>query len=506
MSASPSTLTRIIETIQTVQIVAGILSSFLGGIAQDALDHRGVRLGWLFAGGGFLMLAGFTAAAASGTVGGVLAGSALLGAGLGFGGFVAGGVCVLWYERSRGTMLLLALSGQGVGAIFYAWATSTLLEHYGGLTNDPWRPTMRWMGLFSFAICAIAAVPMRMPAGDEVETHETAELIQNDHIAYGSASIDELPGPGKANDRRRDLRRWKSATAFQKYSIMRNMPSMRNKLAERNHGRARRYTMLSSFEAVGSARWLALEDLRDVLDDSMHCDDALKAKRKAPLEYNGGDGSHLTLGQVSLSRTSLTMNVFMLIACFQILNMQVLLPSYVESLGLPPSLAGKALSMFGVGDLLSKFVLGPVTDKIGARNMLAVSFYALSALFVAWPTCTTATSLNALALLYGSFCSTISSLPLIILADAYGEQSSEHVLALNGIANMFKFPGYLLGPPIGGFLEEISGGYVFPALFSGVGTFVASTLLLALPSPQEQQKQMMSMSEKSSKSELSALE
>lgn len=404
-------------------------------------------------------------------------------------------------------MLLLAMSGQGVGAIFYAWATSALIERYGGMTGDPWRPAMRWMGLFSFVVCVIAAVPMRMPTGDEVETHETAELIQNDHIAYGSASIVEPPGPRKANDRRRDLRRWTSVTAFQKNSMLKSMRSMRNVLAERDHGRARRYTMLSSFQAVGSARWLALEDLRDVgksLDDSMHCDDALKVEVKASLEDNDGDGQ-FTLGQVSLSRTSLIMNAFMLVACFQILNMQVLLPSYVESLGLPPSMAGKALSMFGVGDLLSKFVLGPVTDKIGARRMLAVSFYALSALFGAWPMCTTGTSLNALALLYGSFCSTISSLPLIILADAYGERSSEHVLALNGIANMFKFPGYLLGPPIGGVLVEMTGGFGLPALFSGIGTFVASTLLLALPSPQEQQKQL-SMSEKPSKSEVSTID
>ena len=493
----------------TVQIVVGMLASFWGGVAQDVLDRRGLRLGWLFAGGGLLMLAGSFLAAASHTVGGVLVGSALLGVGLGLGGFAAGGVCVLWYERSRGAMLLLAMSGQGVGAIFYARATSALLEYYGeGGSDDPWKPAMRWTGLFSFAVCAAAAVPMRMPADDEVETHETAELIRNDHIVYGSYTADysetdsdgevSSPAPRPAGGRRRDLRRRASAKAFEKIRV-----DMLNSSAAR-HGRARRYTMLSSFQAVGSAPLLALEDLRDIgisLDDSTHSDNDSLRERAG--DKNGGGDSQLTLGQVSLSRTSLVINAFMLVACFQILNMQVLLPSYVESLGLPPSLAAEALSMFGAGDLLGKFALGPGTDRIGARKTLAASFYALSALFGAWPACTTGTSICALALLYGSLAGAISSLPLIVLADAYGERSPEHVLALNGAANLFKVPGYLLGPPAAGALAEMAGGYGLPALCSGIGTFVASTLLLALPSPREQQEQLSSMSEKSSKSGLS---
>jgi len=407
------------------------------------------------------------------------------------------------------------MSGQGVGAIFYARATSALLEYYGeGGSDDPWRPAMRWTGLFSFAVCAAAAVPMRMPADDEVETHETAELIRNDHIVYGSYTADysetdsdgevSSPAPRPAGGRRRDLRRRASAKAFEKIRV-----DMLNSSAAR-HGRAnRRYTMLSSFQAVGSAPLLALEDLCDTgisSDDLTQSGDSLRVELRGHVDdENGGGGSQLTLGQVLLSRTSLVINAFMLVACFQILNMQVLLPSYVKSLGLPPSLAAEALSMFGAGDLLGKFALGPGTDRIGARKTLAASFYALSALFGAWPACTTGTSICALALLYGCLAGAISSLPLIVLADAYGERSPEHVLALNGAANLFKVPGYLLGPPAAGALAEMAGGYGLPALCSGIGTFVASTLLLALPSPREQQEQLSSMSEeKSLKSGLSS--
>lgn len=82
-------------------------------------------------------------------------------------------------------------------------------------------------------------------------------------------------------------------------------------------------------------------------------------------------------------------------------------------------------------------------------------------------------------------------MPIIILADAYGESSSEHILALNGITNMVKFPGYLLGPSIAGLLVEISSGdYNLAANFSGFVTLIGTLALLMIPSPEKQIKQL----------------
>jgi MFS family permease len=102
--------------------------------------------------------------------------------------------------------------------------------------------------------------------------------------------------------------------------------------------------------------------------------------------------------------------------------------------------------MFGVGDFLSNLTLGAVADKVGARRLFAVAFFILSCLFFLWPACNSVLTLSTIAFFYGYFCCTISSMPIIILADAYGESSSEHILALNGITNLFKLPGYFLGP------------------------------------------------------------
>jgi len=145
----PSSSSGALALFCTIQIVAGLVSSLVGGIAQDLLEKRGVGLQWLFLGGGFFMMGGFFLSSVGATLFGVLGGSLLMGIGLGLGGFMAGGICVLWFEATRGTMLLLAISGQGMGNVFYSWAAARLLEHYDTF-EDPWRPTMRCMGILSF--------------------------------------------------------------------------------------------------------------------------------------------------------------------------------------------------------------------------------------------------------------------------------------------------------------------------------------------------------------------
>lgn len=177
-------------------------------------------------------------------------------------------------------------------------------------------------------------------------------------------------------------------------------------------------------------------------------------------------------------------------------SLPVLLPSYMTALGMPQSMAGRALVMFGVGDFLSNLTLGGVADKVGARRLFAVAFFILSCLFFLWPACNSVLTLSTIAFFYGYFCCTISSMPIIILADAYGESSSEHILALNGITNLFKLPGYFLGPPMAGMLVEANGGdYNLAAICSGLTMFIGTVMLLMIPTPEEQKHQLSTISE-----------
>lgn len=476
----------------TFQVVAGLASSFAGGIAQDALEKRGIGLQWLFFGGGVFMALGFYYSSIASALVGVLIGSLLMGIGIGFGGFMAGGVCVLWFEAARGMMLLLAMSGQGMGNVFFAWATARLLERYDHF-DDPWRPTMRFMGILSLFLCGLASISMRLPLPGEVEGHEKKEGLEvKTLINYGATESSEEPTSNTQPGGRQSLRYRRQSMALNQMCV--DTGHSRRSILRKE--RKRTSTMLGAFQAVGSSRMLHFSDLHmDEKNDDpslLHDSDMPNADPNSLVSLLGDITERsYTLKELTFSSTNIWLNVFSLIACFPFLNMQVLLPSYITALGMPPAMGGHALAVFGIGDFLSNLTLGAVADIVGARRLFTLAFFNLSILFFIWPHCTTSAALSTVAFFYGYFCCTISSMPIIILADAYGESSSEHILALNGITNMVKFPGYLLGPSIAGLLVEISSGdYNLAANFSGFVTLIGTLALLMIPSPEKQIKQL----------------
>lgn len=262
--------------------------------------------------------------------------------------------------------------------------------------------------------------------------------------------------------------------------------------------------MLATYEALGDAHLLPQKSPRssnsrlgkkrfkaavNTVIASQKIDTASDNVNDGPC---GEDGTNLSLWEVALTRTNLWLCSFSFISCFSILNLQVLLAPYTSSLGMQPTVGGHVLSMCGVGILLSNLSLGPVADSIGSRRLLTLSFLGISMLFFVWPHCISNTALSALAFCYGYLVGTMSSLPVIILADAFGESCSERVLALNGVTNIFKFPGYLLGPSIAGMLVE-QGGYSLAGIVSGLITLAGTVTLLLIPSPEQQQRELLEM-------------
>jgi hypothetical protein len=76
------------------------------------------------------------------------------------------------------------------------------------------------------------------------------------------------------------------------------------------------------------------------------------------------------------------------------------------------------------------------------------------------------------------------------LADAFACSSSEHILALNGITNMCKFPGYLFGSAIASNIAQQFGGYGNATALSGIIELLGASMLLMIPTPEEQQRQL----------------
>ena len=319
----------------TVQIVTGLSSSAVGGIAQDVLEKRGIGLQWLFFIGGVFMMVGFFISSIAFTLFGVLVGSFFMGVGLGLGGFMAGGICVLWFEAARGTMLLLAMSGQGLGNVFFAWATARILENYDGYVEDSWRPTMRCMGVLSFVTCAIASMSMRMPLPGEVEEYENGTIEGLEEAGsvnkYGSLESFrkeqnnhvEIESPLK-NDDTRQPRRRTSAVVLEQMRI--DTGHTRQSIIL--HETRRRSTMLGSFHAIGQAPLLQLSDFLPHEDNEdfrtnvrpqlgrIFANESLRSL----LSFTGD--CEYTLGDLAISSTAIWLNAFTLIACFPFLNMQ----------------------------------------------------------------------------------------------------------------------------------------------------------------------------------------
>lgn len=286
----------------TTQIVFALASSFVGGIAQDGMDQRGISL--IFFGGGASMALGLILSSISSTLGGVLASSILVGVGIGLGGFMAGGICVLWFEKKRGAMLLLAMSGQGVGSMFFSWATGKLLEHYDEV-NDPWRPTMRCMGMLCFILCVISAPSMRLPLPGEVETYEKNSDNRTDE---GNSLLgDKSAGGDTQNMHHIDAER------------------IRQSIASHHH---RRRTSIAEFEAVGHAPKLPhISDFRRQKERLKKAVNAvIFAKRLSDLSSTDNkdamNQSEYTLQEVLVSATNVWLNAFTVVSCFSIMNLQ----------------------------------------------------------------------------------------------------------------------------------------------------------------------------------------
>ena len=469
----------------TIQIVAGLASSFAGGIAQDYLEKRDLSLQYQFLVGGLFMAFGFIWSSFSYHLYNVMIGALLLGIGLGLGGFMASGIMVLWFEKKRGTMLLLAMAGEGVGSIFFARATAALLQHYDEET-DPWRPTMRCVGVLCFILCGISSIAMRLPLPGEVEKYEQG-LETKEGVALLKA-----PSPVKRSQSAPD------AGLQTRDDMHIHTGRIRQSIIEHNKSwRHNGVTMMAVGEAMSDThnltdfhirkkaikKWkkavsgiMASNRLKDTIRPLEHTDSETSLSGLADSSY--------TLGELLLSRTNILINAFLVVVCFSVLILQVFLPPYITTLGLGDhDLAGRVLSMIGFGSLLSNLSLGPVADRFGAKPLFIFAFLCISAVQFAW-VYVSSSGLSVIAFFFGYFATTLSSLPIIILAEAYSE-SLEHILALSGVSSMLRFPGYMLGPVIAGWLIEWS-GYTLTSVCAGLTTLFGTVLLLFIPTPEEQ--------------------
>ena len=410
----------------------------------------------------------------------------------------------MWFEKNRGTMLLLAMAGSGVGDFFYSLLIQKLLNRYateeedcfGGEDTpcDAWRSVMRLAGLFSMTLAVASSFMLRLPEPGEVEKYEEDDEIDEKLLEsfiekrYGSIDYTSISGSMEEEDgdvvvvkdeeaevvlmhtdRRAHFGRGSSVEAlggsfrsrydqthdFQLCSCSSSMHPTgvvsENNAAGSHQGPTRRNLSLAEFEALG---------MLPVRLSTLQGSTAVAPTPGLP---------YLSLAEILDTNTTIALLLWTVACAFVYTNFYVHLPAYAESVGLSADAGARALSLTGVGMLAGNITLGKVTDAAGPIATLRFTMCALAVLLFLWPYCTTSASLSCVAFFFGYMASTQSSVPLIILADAFGETSPDSILTLLGLLHACKFPGYLFGPSCIGYVYETFGNYYIASIITGTG-------------------------------------
>eukprot|EP00559_Dactyliosolen_fragilissimus_P004063 CAMPEP_0184860550 /NCGR_PEP_ID=MMETSP0580-20130426/5416_1 /TAXON_ID=1118495 /ORGANISM="Dactyliosolen fragilissimus" /LENGTH=429 /DNA_ID=CAMNT_0027357693 /DNA_START=164 /DNA_END=1453 /DNA_ORIENTATION=- len=199
-----------------------------------------------------------------------------------------------------------------------------------------------------------------------------------------------------------------------------------------------------------------------------------------------GANELLSLAQAIKTRTFLSLLLSNTFLSFSFTTFYEQLPAYIEGQGFSSQDATDILSLTGLAMIMGNMTLGFVVDWIGPIRMLKVLLVHVTVLMFLWPHCTNLQVLRVVAFLYGFGTTVTFTMPLIILADVFGDVAPHTILHLVGISNAISTPGYLFGPSITGHLYDIYGTYVSGSIFTGVTTIFSSLALMFILDPMEQ--------------------
>jgi predicted MFS family arabinose efflux permease len=145
-----------------------------------------------------------------------------------------------------------------------------------------------------------------------------------------------------------------------------------------------------------------------------------------------------------------------------------------QFLGVRPALAGMALTVYGLGGLVSGPIAGRLCDRFGAFTILRGSLVTSGAILLMFPLVRDFTLFLALTFLWAMVAESGRPASLAALTSFIRPDQRKAAIALNRLAINL---GMSIGPAVGGFLATLS----FPLLFLADGaTALAAGLFLAV--------------------------
>lgn len=139
---------------------------------------------------------------------------------------------------------------------------------------------------------------------------------------------------------------------------------------------------------------------------------------------------------------------------------------------------GTALvGLIGVGNVIGRFFLAGLGDRLGRRRLLASLTFAVAGSFALWASATGMIQLAMFALMFGMSYGGCVGLYPAVAADLFG---TRRIGAALGYLYTAVGIAALIGPTAAGFIFDRTGSYFGPIVASGVAAFIASFIALRL--------------------------
>lgn len=169
--------------------------------------------------------------------------------------------------------------------------------------------------------------------------------------------------------------------------------------------------------------------------------------------------------------------VMLILASFATFIPYVHIVPAARDMGLSLESGATLISLIGIGNIIGRFGLSGLGDRVGSVRLLAILTFAVAASFILWALAGGMIMLALFALVFGMSYGGCVGLYPAVAADLFG---TRNIGAMLGYLYTAVGVAALLGPTLTGFIFDRTGSYSGPILFSAAAAAVAALLVLRL--------------------------
>ncbi|XP_077438200.1 monocarboxylate transporter 12-B-like isoform X2 [Vanacampus margaritifer] len=390
-----------------------------------------------------------------------------------------------YFSKRKALAYGIAQSGSGIGTFILAPVVQVLIDHYS------WRGAMLVLGGFVSNLCVCGALmrPVVEPSEKQRVFHESNNAKEETkEIPVKMPEISNLSytkGLLISNGALRNCQMENSKLAeVNKLTLLSSGPDARiadlklaecillgNMLTPAMLGELADTTLASNVESRNLCNKMAAAKTEVVLSEPLANTNVPRGR--CYCLHPGQDFGFL------LARDFLVLCLSFLFLAYGCSTPVVYLVPYALSKGVEHKQAAFIMSIFGISGIVGNITFGWITDRNCLNRyrmlsyMLAIAVEGLSCMWV--PLLHSFAPLTIFAVIYGYFDGAYVALIPVVTSDAVG---SAYITSALGVVYFLHAVPYLISPPIGGWLVDVTENYTATFFVSGA-SYICSAAILA---------------------------